>query len=199
MPTPEAVYLVTDIETDGPWPGPNSMRSFGTVAVTASGDFLGEFEAVLAPLPGAAPNPDTYAWFQTIPEMWEAATTDPRPPAVVMNDFADWVRAFGRPRVFAAHPLAFDGTWIDAYLRRFTSYGLSQGPYETERLFTAPALCLMSYGAAVTGWFIGDVSPTTLPSEWLGEVEHTHRAIDDARGYAHLLVELMGRAGRAPD
>ena len=26
-----------------------------------------------------------------------------------------------------------------------------------------------------------------------GEVEHTHRAIDDARGYAHLLVEVLRR------
>ena len=23
----EWIYVVTDIETDGPWPGPNSMRS----------------------------------------------------------------------------------------------------------------------------------------------------------------------------
>jgi hypothetical protein len=72
-------YVVTDIEADGPWPGPNSMRSFASVAATAEGVELNRFEAVLDPLPGAAPNPNTYAWFQTVPEAWAAATKDPAP------------------------------------------------------------------------------------------------------------------------
>jgi hypothetical protein len=33
-----------------------------------------------------------------------------------------------------------------------------------------------------------------LPPEWFGNIEHTHRAIDDARGYAHLLGVLFDRA-----
>ena len=41
------------------------------------------------------------------------------------------------------------------------------------------------------------MSPATLPSEWFGEVPHTHRAIDDALVYAHLLVELFKRAADA--
>jgi hypothetical protein len=63
----EWVYVVTDIEAGGPWPGPNSMRSFASVAVTSHGEECGTFEAVLEPLPGAAPNPDTYAWFRPSP------------------------------------------------------------------------------------------------------------------------------------
>jgi hypothetical protein len=38
------------------------------------------------------------------------------------------------------------------------------------------------------------VDVDTLPSAWFGEVEHTHRAIDDTVGYANLLVELFRRA-----
>ena len=30
-------YVVTDIEVDGAWPGPNSMRSFASVAIDAEG------------------------------------------------------------------------------------------------------------------------------------------------------------------
>lgn len=90
-------YVVTDIETDGPWPGANSMRSFASVAVNAHGTELGVFEAVLEPLPGAAPNPDTYAWFQTQPEAWLAATTDPRPAPVVITEFTDWVAGLPGP------------------------------------------------------------------------------------------------------
>jgi DNA polymerase III alpha subunit (gram-positive type) len=191
------VYVVTDIEADGPWPGANSMISFASVAVTARGEEQGIFEAVLRPLPGAAANPDTYAWFQTQPEAWRAATTDPRPVVDVMDDFVSWVRDLPEKRMFAAHPLGFDGGWMDYYLRRFTPYGLVQGPYETDRLFNGPGLCLQSYAAAITGRPMADVSPRTLPAEWLGDIPHTHRAIDDARGYAHLLGVLLEHSAAA--
>jgi hypothetical protein len=78
------VYVVTDIEVDGPWPGPNSMRSFASVAVTLDGTEHGRFEAVLDELPGAPPNERTLAWFHSIPEIWEAATASPEPVAEVM-------------------------------------------------------------------------------------------------------------------
>ncbi|MBP1780686.1 MULTISPECIES: hypothetical protein [Micromonospora] len=188
------VYVVTDIEVDGPWPGPNSMRSFASVAVTCNGEELGAFEAVLEPLPGAAPNPATYAWFQTQPEAWAAATTNPQPVHEVMTQFAEWVRALPKSRIFAASPIASDGGWIDYYLRRFTRYGLVQGPYEEDVLFNGPGLCLRSYAAAVTGRPVADMSPQTLPAEWFGNIAHTHQAIDDARGYAHLLGVLFRRA-----
>lgn len=185
------VYIVTDIEIDGPWPGPNSMRSFASVAVNGAGQHLGEFEAVLDPLPGATPNPDTYAWFQTQPEAWAAATTDPLPPGQVMESYAAWIRTLPETRMFAAHPAAFDGPWMDYYLRRYTRYGLTQGPYESDVLFPGGGMCIRSYAAAVTGRPVADISSRTLPADWFGEVEHTHKAIDDARGYANLLAHLL--------
>lgn len=184
------VYVVTDIEVDGPWPGPNSMRSIACVAVSVDGTRHGEFEAVLEPLPGSAPSPQTFAWFQTQPEAWQAATENPSPVTDVMARFAAWVRALPARRMFASSPLAFDGPWVDYYLRRFTTYGLLQGPDETDPLFTGPGLCIRSYAAAVTGRPVADLTADAFPAEWLGDVEHTHRAIDDARGYANLLVTL---------
>ncbi len=47
----ERVYVVTDIEVDGFVPGANSMLALASVAVTASGEQVGEFEAVLAGSP----------------------------------------------------------------------------------------------------------------------------------------------------
>ena len=171
------------------------MRSFASVAATAYREEVSRFEAVLEPLPGAAPNPDTYTWFQTVPEAWAAATTDARPIIDVISDYCAWLQRLPEPRMFAASPIAFDGGWIDYYLRRFTRFGLVQGPDERDVLFHGPGLCLRSYAAAVTGRPVADVSPALLPAEWFGDVEHTHRAIDDALGYAHLLWELFGRSG----
>lgn len=190
------MYVVTDIEVDGPWPGPNSMRSFASVAVTLDGTEHGRFEAVLEQLPGAAPNEKTLAWFKSIPEMWEAATADTEPVAAVMARYVSWVKSLPDERTFAASPLAFDGLWIDYYLRRFTRYGIVQGPYENDHLFDGTGLCIRSYAAAVTGRPASELSSASLPTEWFGDVPHTHRAIDDALGYANLLVTL-GRQARA--
>ncbi len=192
-PMRDPVYIVTDIECDGPRPGPNSMISFASVAVTADGVEKGVFEAVLEPLPGAAPSPETLAWFKTQPEAWAAATSDPQPAQPVMRNFEAWVRGFEQGRIFAAFPLAFDGGWIDFYLRRFTDHGLVEGPYEKDRLFDGSGLCLRTLAAARTRQPIWTCRPASLPAAWLGLHEHTHRAIDDARGYAHLLGVLLGR------
>ncbi|MFB7911074.1 hypothetical protein ACFC1T_32025 [Kitasatospora sp. NPDC056076] len=188
-------YVVTDIEVDGPWAGANSMRSFASVATTTDGRTFGEFEAVLEPLPGAAPNPRTKEWFDSEPGTWEAATADPQPVAQVMAGYVEWVRSLPGPRAFAAAPVSFDGTWIDYYLRRFTPYGLHQGPYEEDRLFHGPALCLRTYTAALTGRPPADLASPKLPPHWLGDVPHTHKAIDDVRGFAHLLHFLTRTTG----
>ena len=191
----DAVYIVTDIECDGPTPGLNSMISFASVAVTAAGEEKGVFEAVLAPLPEASPDPRVLAWFQTQPEAWASATRAPQPPHEVMAAYAAWVSSFEVGRVFAAYPLAFDGMWIDHYLRRFTRFGLVEGHYAKGRLFDGSGLCLKSFAAGVTGRPPWDCPPSALPPEWFGGHAHTHRAIDDARGYAHLLSVLLARGG----
>lgn len=183
-------YVVTDIETDGPWVGPNSMLSFASIAVTVEGEELGAFEAVLEPLPGAEPDPDTYEWFQTQGDAWATATEGARPVPAVISEYVTWIKGLGTPSIFASCPLAFDGVWIDYYLRRFTQYGLAQGPAEQDRLFAGPGLCIASYAAAVLRTPFIDFSPADLPPDWLGNIPHSHRAIDDARGYAHLLREL---------
>jgi DNA polymerase III, alpha subunit (gram-positive type) len=184
-------YVVTDVELDGFEPGANSMRSFASVAIDPAGTELGRFEAVLEPLPGSTPNADTLAWFRTQPpEVWRAATADPQPAARVMNDFATWVKSLAVQSHFVASPAAFDGGWIDYYLRRFTSYGLVMGPYATDQLF-AGTLCLHSFAAGVTGADPATFTVHDLPKSWFGDVTHTHRAIDDALGYANLLTTLL--------
>lgn len=185
------LYIVTDCEFDGPTPGANSMLSFGSVAVSAAGRILGAFEAVLEPLEGAERDPDTMAFWRAHPEAWAAATADPQPAAMVVERFSGWIRSLGGEPIFAAHPVALDGPWIDFYLRRFTGRPLLEGPWISDRLFRHAPLCLMSMVAGRTGRGQWECDVDRYPSEWLGAVEHTHRAIDDARGYANLLSFLI--------
>jgi DNA polymerase III alpha subunit (gram-positive type) len=185
------IYAVTDIECDGLNLGKNSMIAFASVAVDDSGERRGEFEAVLEPLPDASRDSNTMKWWSERPEAWAAATRDPKPPQAVMARFVRWIQSMPAPCIFTAHPLAFDGSWIDYYLRLFTPYALLQGYYDRDKLFYGSGLCLRSYAAAITGKPVSECDVGTYPKSWLGDEEHTHRAIDDARGYANLLVTLM--------
>lgn len=185
-----AVYIVTDIEADGGTPGVHSMIAFASVAVRSDGKVLGEFEAVLTPLEGATQDPRTMAWWAGRPEAWAAASSNPQPPSQVMRDFIRWVRQYPHA-IFAAHPLNFDAMWMNYYLRRFTPHGVTEGMHETDRLFSHIGLCLRSFGAALLGKPVTEVEADSYPPDWLGHHAHTHCAIDDARGYASLLVKLF--------
>ncbi len=187
----DPIYVVTDIETDGPNPGANSMLSFASISVDANGEPTDEFQAVLEPLEGAKPDPHTLAWFKSQPEAWAAATENPIPAADIIERYVRWVRRLPGNPIFVAHPLVFDGLWMDFYLRKFAGIRLFKGSAIGERLFYTGGLCLQSFAAGRLGWPLWECRTDQFPAEWLSFVPHTHRAIDDARGSANLLVTLM--------
>ncbi len=49
----QEIYVSTDVEADGPIPGPHSMLSFGSAAYTGGKELIGTFSANLETLPGA--------------------------------------------------------------------------------------------------------------------------------------------------
>jgi hypothetical protein len=185
------IYIVTDCEFDGPTPGDNSLLAFGSVALTAGGQFIGEFQATLAPLPGATTDPANMAFWENNPGAWASATSGQEPPDDVMMSFVSWVRSLDGEAVFAAHPLEVDAPWIDHYLRRFGAQRLCDGPWVEGRLFRDLPICIRSYAAGRLGWPFERCSVRNYPADWLGGHVHTHRAIDDARGYASLLRYLL--------
>ncbi len=123
------IYVVTDVEFDGPVPGRHSMLSFAPVAMTPNGHHRGDFQGVLGQLDGASPDLETMAFWRTQPEAYAAATWNPEPAGAVMSRFVDWFRSLAGDAIFAAHPFALDGSWIDFYLQRFTQERLSEGPW----------------------------------------------------------------------
>ena len=56
------VYVSTDIETDGPIPGANSMLSFASIAYDDEGRELRSFAVNLETLPDAIPDARTMEW-----------------------------------------------------------------------------------------------------------------------------------------
>jgi hypothetical protein len=198
--TDALTFVVTDVELDGPSPLRNSMLSFASVAIDGEGTVLDAFEAVLAPRADRMPDEATSVWWATQPEALAEATRDPEPAETVMPRYLAWLESLPSPRVFAARPLMLDGPWIDHYLDAFAGVRILSMP-RTERVpFAGVGLDIASFAAALDG--LDHVARLGKPfsDDWLGHVPHTHRAIDDARGYANVLSRLLAlAAGRTPE
>jgi len=115
----QEIYISTDIEADGPIPGPHSMLSIGTAAYTADKVLESTFSANLKTLPGAQPHPTTAEWWAKRPEAWAACRKDLELPERAMTRFVTWIRTLkGRP-VFVAYPAGVDFLFVYWYLTKF--------------------------------------------------------------------------------
>jgi hypothetical protein len=61
-----------------------------------------------------------------------------------MTAFVKWVETFPRPRMFVAHPLIFDGPWVDHNLAGYTNKRLFAYAGHAEALFEDGGLDLPS-------------------------------------------------------
>ena len=187
----EPTYFVTDIETNGPHPGVHSMLGFASVACRRGDGIIGEFEKNVAPLAELTEHPEVMDWWRTQPDAFSYVTKNPSLAQETMAGWVDWIEGYPGERVFVAYPITFDGMWIDWYLRRFLDMPLFRGPMSGKRLFSDTGLDLPSFAMAVLNMGPEDVRRAEYPTEWFGDVPHSHRAIDDAKGYAHLLLHLL--------
>jgi hypothetical protein len=180
------IYVSTDVEADGPIPGPHSLLSFGSAAYTASKELLGTFAANLTTLPGAAGHPETMAWWQTQPEAWAAARANARDPAVVMPEYVRWVKALPGKPVFVAYPAAYDFLFVYWYLLRFAG----------ESPFSHSALDMKTFAMALLHKDYRDSTKRNMPRHWFDDLPHTHKALDDAIEQGALFCNMLAENRR---
>jgi hypothetical protein len=184
----EAIYVSTDVETDGPVPGPNSMLSLASAAYRADKTLVDTFSANLTALPDAAPDPETMAWWETQPEAWEVCRVDPRPHDEVMREYAEWLlRLPGRP-VFVGYPAGYDFTFVYWYLMKFAG----QSP------FSFSALDIKTYAMAVLQRGFCETVKQSMPASWFDDHPHTHVALDDAIEQGTLFCNMLAENLRRP-
>jgi len=175
------IYVSTDVETDGPIPGPNSMLSFGSAAYRADKKLIATFSANLETLPGAAGDPKTMAWWQQQPEAWAACRRDLQTPETGMRNYLHLIKGLpGRP-VFVAYPAAFDFLFVYWYLIRFTG----------ESPFSHSALDIKTYAMALLRRDYRDSVKQNMPSRWFDQLPHTHCALDDAIEQGALFCNML--------
>ncbi len=175
------IYVSTDVEADGPIPGPHSMLSFASAAYTADKQLVGTFTANLETLPGASGHPDTMAWWGSQPDAWAACRVAPRPAAEVMPEYVTWIGELPGKPVFVAYPAGFDFTYVYWYLHRFTG-GCP---------FSHAALDVKTLAMAVLGLKFHETSKRSMPRRWFDPLPHTHVALDDAIEQGALFCNIL--------
>src|SRR2546428_3054384 len=104
------IYVSTDVEADGPIPGPHSMLSFASAAYGADKVLHATFSANLETLPGAAGHAETMRWWAEHRVAWEASRTNLESPEAAMRRYLKWLRSLQARPVFVAYPAGFDFT-----------------------------------------------------------------------------------------
>jgi hypothetical protein len=175
------IYVSTDVETDGPIPGPHSMLSFGSAAFRADKTLVGTFAANLTELPGAAGHPETLSWWQSQPEAWAACRENARDPSDVMPEYVNWLKGLPGKPVFVAYPAGFDFLFVYWYLIRFAG----------ESPFSHSALDIKTFAMALLGTEYRASTKRNMPKRWFDDVPHTHVALDDAIEQGRLFCNML--------
>jgi len=161
-------FYVVDVESDGPIPGKYSMVSFGAVLVEPglSRTFYGRTR------------PISDRW---LPEALaiSGATREEHlrfdEPGPVMEAFERWIQGTSRGRpVFFSDNLAFDWQFVNWYFHAY----LERNPFGWS-------------GRRIGDLYCGMVKDAYATWKHLRRTEHDHHPVNDARGNAEVLLQLV--------
>ena len=175
------IYVSTDVETDGPIPGPHSMLSFASAAYLADKTLVGTFSANLETLPGATGDPKTMNWWKTQPSAWAACRQNLRQPEEAMKEYVEWLKALPGKPVFVGYPVVFDFMFVHWYLIRFAG----------ESPFSFVGLDIKTFAWAMLGTKFRETVKSTMPERWFDDLPHTHEALDDATEQGALFCNML--------
>ncbi|HMF14356.1 MAG TPA: hypothetical protein VKE94_18695 [Gemmataceae bacterium] len=175
------IYVSTDVETDGPIPGPHSMLSFASAAYRADKVVLNTLTANLETLPGAKPHPVTMDWWNQRRDAFEATRQNLVDPAEAMRRYVFWLKGLPDRPVFVAYPAGFDFLFVYWYLIRYVG----------ESPFSFSALDIKTYAMALLKCDYRDAVKRNMPKRWFDDLPHTHRALDDALEQGALFCNML--------
>jgi DNA polymerase III epsilon subunit-like protein len=161
-------YFSVDIEADGPAPGLFSMVSFGAVVVESG--LSRTFYAELAPISDRW-IPDALA----VSGFTREQLMNFEDPKSVMTRFEEWVNANskGRPIFIADNP-GFDFAFINYYFHAFV--GSNPFGFSSRR---------------IGDLYCGAKLDTFAKWKHLRKTNHSHNALDDAKGNAEAIIEMQ--------
>jgi len=162
------MYLMVDIEADGPIPGDYSMISVGAIVVEPALDRT--FSARLRPI--------SEHW---VPEALAVSghtreeTLGFPDPKAEMQRFRDWLAALKQQPTFVSDNNGFDWMFVCWYFHHF----LGKNP-------------LGHSSQNLGSLYRGLVKDARASFKHLRKTRHTHDPLDDARGNAEAMLQLAG-------
>lgn len=176
------IYVSTDIETNGPQIGKNSILSLASAAFLDDKTLLTTFSVNLEVLSDGVENEITMAWWQQYPEAWLATRQHCLPPEEGMANYVHWLNELPGCPIFVGYPIAFDFSFVVYYLERFTG----KNPFG----FSAIDLRSLFMGLNKTSYLKS--SKHHWPSHWFENKPHTHIALDDAMEQGTVFCNMLG-------
>lgn len=173
--------MSTDIEADGPIPGPNSMLSFGSAAFSKDGDLLDTFTRNLDLLPDSTPDPDTMDWWSTQPDAWAECRKDTVSPVIAIPEYCGWLKSLPGKPVFVGYPASYDQMFIHWYLIRFAG----------EDPMGFSGIDIKTYAMCLLGTSFKETSKRSMPKRWFSNDPHNHVALGDAIGQGRLFLNML--------
>jgi len=181
------IYVSTDVEVDGPIPGPHSMLCFASAAYRPDKTIVSTFTANLELLPGASGHPDTMAWWTQHQDAWLACRNDLREPAEAMAAYVEWLDGLPGKPVFVGFPASFDFMFVYWYMMRF----VGRSP------FSFSALDIKTMAMVMLRKDYRHCSKKDLPKRWFDPLPHSHIALDDAVEQGAMFCNMLAENRRA--
>jgi hypothetical protein len=175
------IFVSTDIESNGPIPGDNSMLSLGAAAFTPDGQMISTFYATLETLPGSTANIDTMNWWAENQAAYDETRKNTKPAAQAMQEYVAWVNSLPGKPVFVGYPAGFDFLYVYWYIIHF---GLKSP-------FSFSALDIKTYAMAVMKSEYRQSTKRNMPKRWFPDDPHTHIAVDDAIEQGKLFCNML--------
>jgi DNA polymerase III alpha subunit (gram-positive type) len=175
------IYVSTDIETDGPIPGPNSMISLASAAYLKDKTLVGTFTINLKPMAEGKSDLKTMEWWKSQPAAWQVTQVNPQDPLKAMQDYLTWLKSLPGSLVFVAYPAGFDFLFVYWYLIRFTG----------ESPFSYSALDIRTYAMAMLKTEYSKATKRSMPKRWMDPIQHSHVALDDAIEQGSLFCNML--------
>lgn len=181
----QEIFCSTDVETDGPIPGPHSMLSFGSVAFVIEDmkpKKISNFYANLELLEGAKPDPSTQEFWEKNKEAYKLTRENLQHPQDAINKYHSWLSNLPGIPVFVGYPATFDFMFVYYYLIRFTGHSP----------FSFSALDIKTFAMAMMKTPYRQSTKKHMPGRWFDKnFEHTHHALDDAKEQGILFCNML--------
>lgn len=180
------IYISTDVESDGPIPGPNSMLSLASAAFVDY-KLVDTFSVNLKQMLDAEMDPKTKAEFwDKNPEAWEACRTDMVDPERAMKGYVDWLKGLERKHnkkvVFVGYPAGYDFTFVYWYIMKFVGYSP----------FSFSCIDMKTLAMALMKKPFRQCTKRRMPKRWFDKsLKHTHVALDDAIEQGVMFCNMM--------